>query len=64
MEVQLLLKSSEEPILSLLPTEVYQHIMGVSVHVNKLQGENCVCMWCLCQQSQQGDFRGPNTLTW
>lgn len=47
MEVQLLLKSSEEPILSLPPTEVYQHIMGVIVHVDKLQGANCACMWCL-----------------
>lgn len=47
MEVQLLLKNSEEPILSLLPTEVYQHIMGVSVHVDKLQSANCVHMWCL-----------------
>lgn len=45
MEVQLLSKSSGEPILSLAPTEVYQHIMGVSVRVDsKLQGPNCACM--------------------
>lgn len=57
MEKQFLLKSSEEPILSLPPTEVHQHIMGVSVRVDKLQGPNCACMQCLWESA--GSFSGP-----
>lgn len=57
MEEQFLLKSSEEPILSLPPTEVHQHIMGVSVRVDKLQGPNCACTQRLWESA--GSFSGP-----